>query len=243
MALNANDNLEKPLGTLSSSSIVMEIYQTMTFMNIVLCEDTPSFYLNLNCILKCNEVWLCCCLPQDDLPVMKAIALQSDLIFSHHCLMCPVKLRIASKKKKKKKDHNINIYPYRLCQSYNAWHCLWVCKTSLIFWSYWFDHLILLIQKSKSVFRVAWLKLVKVFSSCMQLLVGLGGQDWRLTLWTAAAVSSLFLCFLWIVCYFWMFYRIKLDKFTFNKDKTGSSSSPYFYFLFFKCCLPFSFLS
>lgn len=142
--------------------------------------------------------------------------------------------------KKKKIYHNINIYPYRLCQSYNAWHCLLGLQD---IWSYWFDHLILLIQKSKSVFRVAWLKLVKVFSSCMQLLVGLGGQAWRLTLWTAAAVSSLFLCFLWIVCYFWMFYRIKLGKFTFNKDKTGSSSSPYFYFLFFKCCLPFSFLS
>lgn len=100
MALKANDNLEKFLGTLSSSSTVMEIYQTMTFMNIVLCEDTPSFYLNLNCILKCSEVWLCCCLPQDDLPVMKAIALQSDLIFSHHGLICPVKLCMASKKKK-----------------------------------------------------------------------------------------------------------------------------------------------
>lgn len=168
------------------------------------------------------------------------ITVWSDIFPSSFDVPCETSY---SFKKKKKKDHNINIYPYRLCQSYNAWHCLWVCKTSLIFWSYWFDHLILLIQKSKSVFRVAWLKLVKVFSSCMQLLVGLGGQDWRLTLWTAAAVSSLFLCFLWIVCYFWMFYRIKLDKFTFNKDKTGSSSSPYFYFLFFKCCLPFSFLS
>lgn len=116
MALNANDNLEKFLGTLSSSSILMEFYQTMTFINIVLCEDTPSFYLNLSCILNCSEVWLCCFLPQDDLPVMKAIALQSDMIFFP--LQCDVPFE--SLYGFKTTSHNINIYLYRLCQSYSA---------------------------------------------------------------------------------------------------------------------------
>lgn len=37
------------------------------------------------------QAWLCCFLPQNDLPVMKVIATQFSMIFSHCCVICSVK--------------------------------------------------------------------------------------------------------------------------------------------------------
>lgn len=37
------------------------------------------------------QAWLCCFLPQNDLPVMKVIATQFNMIFSHCCVICSVK--------------------------------------------------------------------------------------------------------------------------------------------------------
>lgn len=92
-----------------------------------------------------------------------------------------------------------------------SWTNFWLCKKN--------PHAKGLIEKSKEVPKPALLKHFKVFSSCLQLLVSFKGQAWWMTLQTSAAAWSLFLCFWWIVCYVWMFYRIKLNKILFNKDK------------------------
>lgn len=62
------------------------------FVNFVLCEDKNilKFSSGSELLFK-MQAWLCCFLPQNDVPVMKVTAIQFNLIFSHCCVICPVK--------------------------------------------------------------------------------------------------------------------------------------------------------
>lgn len=95
IALNAYIIQNSPF-FLHTFSVLMETCSVMVLLTLFFAKTKTflSFHQAIEQeieLLFKMQAWLCCFLPQNDVPVMKVTAIQFNLIFSHCCVICPVK--------------------------------------------------------------------------------------------------------------------------------------------------------